>query len=85
INCYPGLTSYDQLGRDLLKTLEEYKSSRGQTKNFSEVVSTVTEETFQQNQNPTQVATDPQAPITSTVRFSISEDRSALDANGQCK
>jgi mono/diheme cytochrome c family protein len=85
INCYPGLTSYDQLGRDLLKTLEEYQSSRGQTKNFSEVVSTVTEETFQQNQNPTQVATDPQAPITSTVRFSISEDRSALDANGQCK
>ena len=71
------------MGTDLLKTLEEY--SRGRTKNFSEVVSTVTEQTFQQNQSPTQATVDPQAPITATVRFSIEEDRSRLDGNGQCR
>lgn len=84
INCYPGLTDYSQLGTDLLKTLEEY--NRVQTKNFSEVVSTVTEQTFeQQASSPVQAAIDPQAPITATLRFSIAENRAALDANGQCK
>ena len=85
INCYPGMSDYAQLGTDLLKTLEEYQSSRGRTKNFSEVVSNVTEQTFAQHQTPTQNVTDPQAPVTATVRFSIAEDRSRLDANGQCK
>jgi mono/diheme cytochrome c family protein len=85
INCYPGMSDYSQLGTDLLKTLEQYQSTQGRTKNFSEVVSTVTEQTFQQQQNPTQSVIDPQAPITATVRFSITEDRSRLDANGQCK
>lgn len=83
INCYPGYSDYSELGADLLKTLEEY--SRGRTKNFSEVVSTVTEQTFAQNQSPTEAAVDPQAPITATVRFSIEEDRSRLDGNGQCR
>ena len=38
MNCYPGLTSYDQLGTDLMKTLEDYqRTAPTQTKNFSEV------------------------------------------------
>ncbi|GGE35264.1 hypothetical protein GCM10011360_23880 [Primorskyibacter flagellatus] len=83
INCYPGLTDYSQLGTDLLKTLEDY--SKGRTKNFSEVVSDVTEQTFARNETPTQAATGTQAPVTATVRFSITEDASRLDSNGQCR
>lgn len=82
INCYPGFTDYAQLGGDLLKTLEEYRSAHGQTKNFSEVVSTVTERTFAQA--PAVPQADTQAPITATIHFTIAEDRTRLDASGQC-
>ncbi|MBR9766393.1 MAG: hypothetical protein GYB53_23490, partial [Rhodobacteraceae bacterium] len=85
VNCYPGLTSYDQLGTDLMKTLEQYQQG-AQTKNFSEVVSTVTAQTLA----PATASghADPVAqskvPITSVLRFTIDENRAALDANGLC-
>ncbi|PJE33123.1 Fructose dehydrogenase cytochrome subunit precursor [Pseudooceanicola marinus] len=86
VNCYPGLTSYDQLGTDLMKTLEDYqRRAPTQTKNFSEVVSTVTEQTLapaREGQRDPLAAS--QVPITSVLRFTIAEDRSALDANGSC-
>ncbi|WP_136634564.1 c-type cytochrome [Pseudooceanicola onchidii] len=85
INCYPGFGSYAELGTDLLKTLEQYNATQGRTKNFSEIVSNVTEQTFEQRQSPTVTDDDPLAPVTATVRFSITEDRTRLDANGQCK
>lgn len=85
INCYPGMSDYTQLGADLLETLQQYQSVRGPTKNFSEVVSNVTEQTFSQHQNANPAAVDTQAPITATVRFTIAEDRTRLDGNGQCK
>ena len=85
VNCYPGLTSYDQLGTDLMKTLEEYQQS-AQTKNFSEVVSNVTSQTLAPaaaSGHPDPVAQS-RVPITSVLRFTIDENRAALDANGLC-
>ncbi|WP_040607089.1 hypothetical protein, partial [Oceanicola sp. S124] len=85
VNCYPGLTSYDELGTDLMKTLEQYQQG-AQTKNFSEVVSTVTAQTLAPvtaSGHPDPVAQS-RVPITSVLRFTIDEDRSALDANGLC-
>ncbi|SNY48675.1 hypothetical protein SAMN06297129_1536 [Pseudooceanicola antarcticus] len=85
VNCYPGLTSYDQLGTDLMKTLEDYQKS-SQTKNFSEVVSTVTSQTLAPaaaGGHPDPVAQS-KVPITSVLRFTIDENRAALDADGLC-
>ena len=81
VNCYPDLTSYDQLGVDLLQRLEDY--NRAVTKNFSEVVTDVTDNTYKEA--PEGKLGRRAAPIATTITFSIAANPAALDENGRCK